>query len=151
MDSTNSYCDGVIGAPEYFSPYFSRLVPIVPGISRSHQKENLVQGTFTPFVVPAREVGLSWGEKSTNFWLAGRIANHSEKFFEAAIVFAGISISLACQRRETNLWQHKRKHGSGGDEEVSAFWRFTQSPTPGTSGRGLRVAVYAVNLFAACQ
>ena len=31
------------------------------------------------------------------------------------------------QRRETNLWQHKRKHGSGGDEEVSAFWRFTRT------------------------
>ena len=34
--------------PEYFYPYFSRLVPLVPGILRSHQKENLVPRTFTP-------------------------------------------------------------------------------------------------------
>jgi len=36
--------------PEYISPYFSRLVPLVPLMSRSHQKEYLVPGTFTPIV-----------------------------------------------------------------------------------------------------
>ena len=43
---------------------------------------------------------------------------------QTAILFARISIisiSPAHQRRETNLWQHKRKHGSGGDEEVSGL------------------------------
>ena len=55
---------------------------------------------------------------------------------------------MATQKKTWERWS---------DEEVSAFWRFTRKAsveaagTPGTSVRGLRVAVYAVKLFAACQ
>ena len=42
-------------------------------------------------------------------------------FYFPCISIISISISPVHKRRETNLWQHKIKHGSGGDKEVSAF------------------------------
>ena len=63
--------------PEYFSPYFSCLVPLVPLMSRSHQKSYLISGTFTPIFRAGWESVLSWGWKMPQCWLAGRIANHA--------------------------------------------------------------------------
>ena len=54
-------------------------------------------------------------------------------FYYPRISIISISISPAHKRRETNLWQHKIKHGSGGDE-VSAFWRFTTEASPQLRG-----------------
>ena len=170
-----------IGAftPQYFSHFSSDIVPKCRVHTKKNPELELVhENFFTPFSVPAREQGLSW--RKWFLFLIGwadckprpvKLPKSFVKpsFYYPRISIISISISPAHQRRETNLWQHKRKHGSGGDEEVSAFWRFTrkasveaagspssfywsQSPTPGgTSGRGLRVAVYAVKWFAACQ
>ena len=85
--------------------------------------------TVPPFPVAAREQVLSWEEKvPTSDWLGG-LQTTPRKTLKSFVncVFAGISIisisiSPAHKRRETNLWQHKRKHGSCGDEEVSAFY-----------------------------
>ena len=79
-----SQCRSILGAftPEYFSPYFSRLVSLDSAWNFAFTpKRELSSENFYPLfrcaAVPAREVRLAWGEKSTNFWLAGRIANHA--------------------------------------------------------------------------
>ena len=58
-------------------------------------------------------------------------------FVEPPFYYPGISIISirpVHKRRETNLWQHKIKHGSGGNEEVSAFWRFTRKASVEAAG-----------------
>ena len=102
--------------------------------------------------MPAREVVLSWGETSTNFDWLGELQTTPRKTLKSFVkylpVFAGISIisisiSPAHQRREMNLWQHKKKHWSGvvmrrcrrsGD----LLARLSGDFRPGTSGGSIR-------------
>ena len=101
-------------------------------INTSHSDMDRLKNTFSiGAFTPEYFFALSWEKKvPISDWLGGLQTTPCKTpkklcglFFLwqmplYLLVFAGISISIsirpAYQRRETNLWQHKKKHGSGG-------------------------------------
>ena len=103
---------------------FPGIGPIVPGNLRSHQKDLELELQTTP-----RKTQTSFCEAA---------------IFFARISIISISISPAHQRRETNLWQHKRKMGEvewWGSVGVLAIYSEVPNSVdfrPGTSGGSIR-------------
>ena len=141
--------------PEYFSHFSSDIVPKCRVHTKKIGTKMSSWEPFYPLLESKRFLFLiGWADcKPRPVKLPKGFVK--PPFYYPRISIISISISPAHKRRETNLWQHKIKHGSGGDEEVSAFWRFTrkasveavgspssfywsQSPTPGTSGGSIR-------------
>jgi len=117
----------------YTRVLFPGIVSIVPGILRSHQKDLELELFFGNIFTPFQSLLERWyfpGEEKVPIsdWL-GELQTTPRKT-PKAILFAHISIisiSIAHQRRETNLWQHKIKRGSGGVmRRCLRFWWFTR-------------------------